>query len=273
MDRINQNIKILFFGDVNGKIGRDGLKKALPKLTAKWQPDLILANGENLAHGLGATETTILEMQAAGINYFTGGNHLWDKPQIEELLRQPNNPIISPSNYIGSHFSPGEKIIHFKQFKLLIINLVGRVFVDEQNEYSCPFKMLDSLLKKYATEKLNGIIVDFHAEATSEKEALGWHADGRISALFGTHTHVQTSDAVIKAQGTAYITDLGMVGAANSIIGTKIETTLPAFLNQTKFSCDIPETGPAKINGVFIEIDPKTSLAQSIQPFNLTTAI
>jgi len=256
-------IKILFFGDIFGKIGRQGIIKILPNLKKKYQPDFIVANVENLAHGRGITKNCLQEMLDAGINFFTSGNHVWDKPDAYDILAQKDAPIIRPANYPEETVGQGEKIVKIGSNSLLMINLMGTVFFTES--FSNPFLAMDEILAKYATEKLAGIILDFHAEATSEKVALGYYLDGRISAVIGTHTHVQTADEKILAQGTAYITDLGMSGAKESIIGLAKKEIIDSFIKGTGLAAEIPETGICQINAIYLEIDPKTQKALKIE--------
>lgn len=262
---------ILFFGDITGKMGREAIKKYLPKLKQTYQPDLIIANGENLAHGLGLTAKTLEEMLEAGIDFFTSGNHVWDKKDIYQIFsdNKLKDKLIRPSNYPPGAPGEGYKIIQINAYSLLVINLVGRVFFSEN--FDCPFRSLDDILGKTQRKKIDGIIVDFHAEATSEKEAMGWYADGRVSAVVGTHTHVQTADEKILSRGTAYISDMGMVGPSDSVIGAEKESIIKMFLSQISQPIEpSAETGPYIINGVIIEINPKTKLAKSIKRINIT---
>ncbi|MFC1598548.1 YmdB family metallophosphoesterase [Patescibacteria group bacterium] len=210
-------IKILFLADIFGQLGRQGVIKILPELKKQYQPALTIANVENLAHGRGVTKTTISEMQEAGIDFFTSGNHIWDKKDGITILEQKDSPLIRPANYIEGTAGQGEKVLNIGENLILVINLIGKVFISD--DYNCPFKQADKILKKYAKENLAGIIIDFHAEATSEKVALGHHLDGRVSAVLGTHTHIQTADDQILEKGTAYITDSGMIGPQDSVIG------------------------------------------------------
>jgi len=261
---MKNTLKILFFGDINGEIGRKAIASALPKLKKKFKPDVIIANAENLAHGLGITEKTINEMLEVGINYFTSGNHIFDKVAAEAILNQHNCPIIRPANYLGDVAGSGEKIIDIGQNRLLMINLMGRVFIEEK--FNNPFTTADKILGQYKNEKLNGIIVDFHAEATSEKIAMKHYLDGRVSAIWGTHTHVATADEQISKQGTAYITDVGMVGLADGVIGVDRDNVIKNFLSDE----DVTEgfvmktKGTAQINAIYLEINPQTQKAEKI---------
>jgi len=256
-------IKILFFGDIFGKIGRQGLKKILPKLKEQYQPDLILANAENLAHGHGITEPTITEMIEAGIDIFTSGNHIWDKNDAYAILNKKNSPVIRPANYPEGTAGQGEKLFKVGLNTILVVNLMGRVFFREN--FDDPFRIIDKVLAEHSQEKLAGIIIDFHAEATSEKKALGYYLDGRVSAIIGSHTHVQTADEIILDKGTAYLSDIGMVGAKDSVIGLEKKQVIQNFLSQVGLSAEVPETGACQINAVYLEIDPKTQRAKKIE--------
>ena len=257
------NLKILFLGDIFAKIGRQTVIKLMPKLKKEYEPDLVIANVENLSHGKSITETTIKEMQDAGIDYFTSGNHIWDKKDAFILLNRKDSPILRPANYPAGTMGSGDKIVQVGAKSILLINLVGRVFIRE--DFDDPFSTADKILDKYKNQDIAAIIVDFHAEATSEKRAMGFYLDGRVSAVIGTHTHVQTSDNQILAKGTAYITDAGMIGAKNSVLGLDPRIIIKNFLTQINEPGEIPESGPCLLNGVYLEINPKTHLAVKIE--------
>ncbi|OGY41361.1 MAG: metallophosphoesterase [Candidatus Buchananbacteria bacterium RBG_13_39_9] len=259
-------MKILFFGDIFAKIGRLGIKKIMPDLQEQYQPDLILANAENLSHGRGVSERTIKEMQEIGIDLFTSGNHVWDKSEAWSILNKKNSPLIRPANYPPGTPGYGEKIVKIGLNNLLVVNLIGRVFFRE--DFDDPFRTIEAILEKYKKEKLAGIIVDLHAEATSEKVAMGFYLDGKISALIGSHTHVQTADDKILDNGTAYLSDIGFIGAKNSVIGLDRKTIINNFLTQINEAAEIPEEGLCQINGVYLEINPKTQKAIKIERVN-----
>lgn len=257
------NLQILFFGDISGKIGRRAVAKILPELRKKYNPDLILANVENLAHGLGVTEKTLKEVIEAGGDFFTSGDHIFDKKESIEILEKKEPILIRPANFPPGAPGKGERLFEIGTKKILVINLIGRVFFKSQ--YDCPFRKADEILKKYKDINLSAIIVDFHAEATSEKNALGWYLDGRVSAVLGTHTHVGTDDWQILPNGTAYVTDVGMVGAKDSIIGVDKKGILKTFLTQVPEIHEIPEEGICTVNAVYLEINPKTKKALKIK--------
>ncbi len=245
-------MKILFFGDIIGKIGRKAIKQILPELKEEYQPDLILANGENLAHGVGITEKVLSELKEVGVDLFTSGNHIFDKAEAASLLEAKDPLVLRPANYPPTVPGCGFKLVEVGSKSVLVISLMGRVFIREN--FDCPFRKIDEILSGVKAKNLAGIIVDFHGEATSEKIAFGWYVDGRVSAVLGTHTHVPTADIKILPQGTAYITDVGMVGAVDSVIGDKKEPIIKSFLDQTSFSLDIPEEGEVEVDAVFLEI-------------------
>lgn len=256
---------ILFIGDISGRMGREAVKKLLPRIKKEHRPDMVIANIENAAHGSGFTETILKEMTEAGINCFTNGDHAFDREkQIDVCFEK--FPIVRPANYPIKAKGRGYIIIEHKEYSVLVINLIGRVFM--QMDYDCPFRKLDEILanKDLPIKTLSAIIVDIHAEATSEKIALSHYANGRISALLGTHTHVMTADSRILDKGMAYITDVGMTGSNDGVIGVSKESIIDTFLTQIKHSHSIPEKGEAILNAVLVKINPKTRSAVSIKP-------
>jgi metallophosphoesterase (TIGR00282 family) len=257
-------LKILFIGDINGKIGRQAVAKILPKLKKDLKIDLVIANAENIAHGSGVTEDTIKELQSAEVDWMTTGDHAFKA--LRDLSVFENLPVLRPANFPPGLRGHGYKVIEFKNKKILLINLIGRVFM--HMNYDCPFRKLDEILAELdlRKNKLSAIIVDIHAEATSEKIAFGHYADGRVTAVFGTHTHVMTADPHITNKGTAYITDVGMVGASDSCIGVEKENIIKTFLTQIKYKHIIPEKGSVIFNSVLININEKNSNAISIKP-------
>lgn len=257
------NIKILMFGDVMGGIGRKAIDQVLPKLKKEFKPDLIIANAENIAHGKGVTKNTLDELIKSGVNFFTSGDHIFSKKEVIPLLEQEDTMIIRPANYPPDVPGLGYKIIEIGTRKILIINLIGRVFM--KNDYDCPFRKIDQILEEVKKEKPNVIFVDFHTEVTSEIRAFGFYVDGRVSAVVGTHTHIPTADAQILSKGTAYLSDVGMVGAKDSVLGVDKENIIKGFLTQMPVEHEIPKAGKAIVNAVFIEVDPKTKEAKKIK--------
>jgi hypothetical protein len=257
-------LNILFIGDINGKIGREAIKKILPKLKRDEKIDLVIANAENAAHGSGVTEDSLKELQEAGIDWFTNGDHAFDRIKQAESCYE-KLPTIRPANFPEGVPGKGHAIINTKKGVILLINLIGRVFI--QPDTNCPFRKFDEILANpdLADLKLSAIIIDIHAEATSEKIAFSHYADGRATAVLGTHTHVMTADETISEKGTASITDVGMAGAADECIGVGKESIIKSYLTQIKYPHIIPETGRAIFCAVHIKIDEKTAKAKSIK--------
>jgi len=256
-------IKILMFGDVIGKIGRRALAQVIPELKEKHKPDLVMANVENLAHGKGITQKTIDEIRQAGVDFCTSGNDVWKKEEAGMVLQGEDSPVIRPANFPAELPGQGYKLLNLGAKKLLVVNLLGRVFIRE--DVDCPFRAADQILDKFKDEDLAGIIIDFHAEATSEKAAFGWHVDGRVSAVFGTHTHVATVDTKILPGKTAFVNDVGVVGARDSVIGTDKENVIKHFLLQTPVRFEMVESGVVTVNAILCEIDASTREAVSIE--------
>ncbi|MCB5258770.1 MAG: TIGR00282 family metallophosphoesterase [Candidatus Cloacimonadaceae bacterium] len=252
-------IKILFFGDVFGKAGRRIVCDYLPHLKEEFSPDFIILNGENLADGRGLTEKTSKILFNAGVDAITGGNHLWDRTESWNYIR--NNPkIIKPLNYPSS--APGNPCFTLVKDgkKLTLLNLCGQLFMPPTNS---PFMALESWFNNNHINNSSCILIDFHSESTSEKRAFGWFVDGRVSAVLGTHTHIQTADEEILPQGTAYITDVGMTGAHNSVIGIKKEIIIEKFKLCLPIKYESSDLGP-QINAVYLELDDLTHKAQKI---------
>lgn len=257
-------MKILFFGDIVGKIGRQALKIALPALRQKYQPDAVLANVENLAHGKGVTSKTLREMSLLGIDCFTSGNHVWKKEDVSTAIKDSGVNLITPLNDPRTPKGGGCRLLSVGQNKIFVVNLLGRVFIEEP-DLKCPFKEIDKILSEQDLTQINGIIVDVHAEATSEKVALGWYLDGRVSAVIGTHTHIPTADCKILPKGTGYITDVGMVGPIDSVLGVNKEVIIEKFLTDSPIVFTIPEQGAVAVEALFLEIDNNTKLTKKIE--------
>ncbi|MFA6992510.1 MAG: TIGR00282 family metallophosphoesterase [Candidatus Gracilibacteria bacterium] len=262
-------MKILFIGDIFGRPGRETVKKVLPKIKKEHSPDFVIANIENASHGNGYSPEIISEMQKAGVNFFTTGDHAFGNAEGTAKLSDKKFPVIRPANYPPTVPGRGYEIVEGPLMtKILIINLMGRVFIKHQ--FDCPFRALDKILEETRHENPSIIIVDFHAEATSEKYALGFYADGRVSAVLGTHTHVPTRDLHILDGGTAYISDVGFVGPVNSVIGVKKEIILKNFLTQMPAKFEPETEGKMVFNAVLLELDEKSKKAlnaEHIQEF------
>jgi hypothetical protein len=252
------NKTILIFGDVDGKIGREALKQALPDLCSQHKPDLVLANCENLAHGFGITPKTVHEMFDAGVDVMTSGNHFWSNPAYKDVLTDPelNRRVVRPLN------DPRQEGIGYTIYNnCLIICLNGRVFIDQS--YGNFFDAIDRVLLDLKDEQFDAVLVDFHAEATSEKNVLGLYLDGRVSCVYGTHTHVPTADERILPKGTAYISDIGMVGAHNQALGGLYEPILEGMKQGGLGTYHLPKSGPVEIS--YLIVKTKNGLATSVE--------
>lgn len=261
-------MNILFIGDLVGSSGRKFLKAKLTALKAQYQTDLCIANAENAAAGLGLTQSLAHEIHEAGVDLLTMGNHTWSK---RDLLRSADHIpyMIRPANMPRSWPGLSYSVLSHSKGKVLVINLLGRVFMDAADD---PFATADQLISSIKRQQgITMTVVDFHAEATSEKTAMAWHLDGRVSLLAGTHTHVQTADERILPRGTAYITDTGMTGPINSIIGMDIDSSLRRFVDRlpAAYAC---AKGPAVLSAVSVSVDEKTGRAEKIDRIMLTEA-
>ncbi|MDR1620914.1 MAG: TIGR00282 family metallophosphoesterase [Synergistaceae bacterium] len=257
-------MRILFVGDVVGSPGRSVLAKILPSLNARWEGfDFVVVNCENAAAGKGMTEKVMEELFAAGVHGMTSGNHIWDKNIFYPMLASEKR-IVRPANYPPGCPGAGYTILERNGKRLGLLNLQGRIFMPPLD---CPFRAADAALEeleKSAPEGTNiPVLVDFHAEATSEKKALGAYLDGRVSAVVGTHTHVQTADEQVLSRGTAYISDVGMTGGHGGIIGVKTETVLPRYLTGLPFKFEVCDSDP-RINAVVIDIDDESHRALNL---------
>jgi metallophosphoesterase (TIGR00282 family) len=258
---VSRAVRICVIGDIIGKPGRLAVAQTLPELRRELNIDLVIANGENTASGAGLTPSLAEELLGGGIDVITSGNHIWDKREIYDYL-DTGRPVLRPINYPDEAPGRGWLVHHADDgTEVAVINAMGRVF---RNQLDSPFTKLDELLDG-AAEPLPRIrILDFHCEITSEKNAMGWYLDGRVSAVVGTHTHVPTADARLLPKGTAYISDIGMTGPRDSIIGFSLETVLPRFLSHLPTRFNVAD-GPVSLNAVVIGIERSTGRATSIE--------
>jgi hypothetical protein len=255
-------VKVLFIGDIYGKTGRVMLKNRMDALKKKYAPDFIIANGENVDRGRGITPTLLMELLSMGIDTVTSGNHVFARKEISETM-EDSSLLIRPLNYSKACPGKGYTVIEKNGMKLGVINASGRVFMDPCDD---PFAAVDSVLTEIK-KKTKNILVDFHGEATSEKTAFAWLFDGRISAVIGTHTHVQTADERILPFGTAFISDAGMTGPYEGIIGANKEEVLHKFITgmPVSFTC---QEGTAQLNAVYVELCEETGKAIHIERIN-----
>jgi metallophosphoesterase (TIGR00282 family) len=251
-------ITIIFFGDVVGSIGRRGVKSILPVWRKKYKPDLVIANIENLAHGSGLTAKTVADIETAGIQIYTGGNHTWRK---EDLSNFPELKIATPINDIRTLAQHRYQEIIIKKTKIAVVNVLGEGMMKDDSIIN-PFLAIRDALPEISKHL---ILVDMHAELTSEKRAIGFFLDGQVAVVMGTHTHVPTADAQILPGGTGYITDVGMNGAFQSVLGIDKDVIIEKFLNDSPVNHEIPETSQIEINALLLEVDIKTKKTTKIK--------
>jgi metallophosphoesterase (TIGR00282 family) len=253
-------MKVLFIGDIVGEPGRRAIKDLVPKIVKKERIDFIVANGENAAGGSGITPMLADELLGYGIDVITSGDHIWKRKEIVDRISQDSR-ILRPANYPRESPGFGSTVIESRSgIPVGVINLQGRVFMQA---IECPFRSAKAEVEKIKN-KARVIIVDIHAEATSEKMALGWFLDGSVSAIIGTHTHVQTADEKILPKGTAFLTDAGMTGPFDSVIGRNKEQILTRFISQMPVKFEMAEND-VQLHGAVIEIDEKSGKAESIK--------
>lgn len=254
-------IRLAFLGDIVGASGRKVVAERLPELKEKYKPDLVIANAENAAHGFGLTPSVAKEIFAMGIDVLTGGNHSWDKKEIVQVFQEYPQQVLRPANYPRVNPGKGSTIVYGKSgHKIGVVNVMGRVFMDA---LACPFETFKVELESLKRET-KIIFVDFHGEASSEKYAFGYFADGEVSAIAGTHTHVQTADDQILPKGTGFLSDVGMNGPFESIIGMKKEIIIERFTRKLPIKMEVAD-GPGVFQAVIFTIDSDTGRCQNIE--------
>lgn len=260
-------MRVLFVGDIVGKPGREGIKRFLKPLQLEYNIDVTIANAENAASGKGLTKDIAEELFDYGIQFFTMGNHVWDNRDIMNFIDRESR-MIRPANYPVGAPGQGYGFIRAKGYKIGVLNLSGRIFMSSLDDpFSGAIRWINQIKQETPL-----VLVDFHAEATSEKVALGWFLDGKVSAIVGTHTHIQTSDSRVLPQGTAYITDVGMTGPRDSVLGIKKEIIINRFLTQLPAKFELAN-GPIQINAVVIDIDEGSGKALKIEAIQRYTEI
>lgn len=264
-------LSILFIGDIVGSMGRATLARLLPELQKEYSPDLVIINGENIAHGKGVTIATVNELLEAGVDWITLGDHAFDNPKELESCIEKNLPIIRPANFKKNLPGKGYTVISTPKGEVLLVNLLGQAFMNRH--FDSPFETWKEIEALFTDKSFSAIVIDIHAEATAEKVAFKHFVDGRVSALLGTHTHIQTADAHISPAHTGYITDVGMTGFADGVIGVAKEPIVATFLTNIRHTHELPETGNSILNGVHLLIDPETSQCLKITPIQKTTTI
>ncbi len=254
---MDQEKKILFIGDIIGEVGRNVVRDVLPKLKKQYQTDFVIANGEHLSERVGIEVDKLHEMKDAGIDFFTTGNHVWREKSFEKEIAKKGMPIIRPANFLAKYPGHGFRTITTPIGRILLINLLGKEGIKEK--VVNPFKKIDTILKNQ--KDFDIAICDFHAEMTSEKVAMGYHLDGRITAVLGTHTHVPTADERILPLGTAFISDVGMVGPLNSVLGVKSEIIIERFLSGSAGKFEIAD-GVGVFNSVLLTLDKNNKVTK-----------
>lgn len=253
-------MKILFIGDIVGSPGRKAVHKYLPLLKEKYNADFVIANGENAAAGKGITRKIYKNFLEWGIHVITMGNHTWNKKEIFDFIDEADR-MIRPANFPPGTPGTGINITKYNQWKVAVINLQGRTFLAPNDD---PFQKADELIAE-AKKETNIIFVDFHAETTSEKQAMGWYLDGRVSAVVGTHTHTQTADERILPEGTAYLTDAGMTGPYDGILGVEKDAVIKRFKTNLPVRFEVEEKGDIQLNGALVIIDKESGKAKEIK--------
>jgi len=253
-------MRILILGDVMGRPARRAVRDLVPSLIKQEELDLVIANAENSAGGMGVDIKSAKELLSAGVNVLTSGNHIWKKKEIYSYLDEHSH-LIRPANFPAGAPGKGWHVWRHNGFSALVINLQGRVFMP--NHVEDPFRCVDDILKQQGAQS-PVIIVDMHAEATSEKNAMGWYLDGRASVVFGTHTHVQTADDRILPDGTAYITDVGMCGPLDSVIGMEKESVIRGFITQLPRQFGVAEDNVV-LQGIIVDVDEASGKARAIR--------
>ena len=253
-------MRVLFIGDVVGAMGREMITEYLPRLKKKYRPQMTIVNGENAASGRGITEKIYKKFLQDGVDVVTMGNHTWDNRDIFEFIDDAKK-MVRPANFPEG--TPGQGIVFVKvnQLELAVINMQARSFMVDLDD---PFRKMTELVEE-ARKRTPIILVDFHGETTSEKQAMGWFLDGKVSAVVGTHTHVQTNDARILPQGTAYLTDVGMTGPYDGILGMRREPVIEKFLTALPKRFEVVEQGRGLLSGCILDIDDQTGQAKDIQ--------
>ena len=256
-------MKILFIGDIVGRLGRSTITNLLPAIKKGDSINLCIANSDNISGGRGVSEQTLREVQGFGVDFFTSGDHIFDIKGFEDDIK--NLPfIIRPANFTTDSPGNGYSILDLgKLGRFGVVSLLGRTFIKTNSE--CPFKAIDKILKELEKENLTGILVDFHAEITSEKVAMAHYLDGRVAVLVGTHTHIPTADCKVLPKGTAYVSDLGMVGSLNSVLGVRKDIIINNFISSMQEKFEWVEEGEAVFNSVVVDYDEKKGRVRSIE--------
>src|SRR6266550_1693495 len=260
------SLKVLYIGDIMGKPGRQIVQKLLPDLQRKLKPDLVIAQAENVTHGKGMSPAHMRELQAAGVQFFTGGNHTIERAAIKPLLEDPAEPIIAPINQPHVEQNWGVKAVATPRGIVQVISLLGTVFPRIDAPMQNPLLAIDGILKATKHGQYVARIVNFHGDWSSEKRVIGYYLDGKVSAVIGDHWHVPTADAMVLPKGTAHITDVGMCGTLHSSLGVSVSTIVARWRDGTANKNDIADGGPYQFNAVLVDIDTTNGQALAIEP-------
>lgn len=265
-------LRLLFIGDVVGRAGRQAVKKVLPGLRQQLQLNAVFLNAENIAHGNGVTTDTVREMLDCGVDFCTSGNHIWDNKEGVDYLQRSDAKVLRPANFPAVNPGRGLAVVEVGSKRILLINLIGQVFMPQQ--VSSPFEAFDALVARHNLNDYQAVVVDFHAEATSEKQALAWYCDGRASLLVGTHTHVPTADLRTFPGGTGLVCDIGCVAPANSVIGADKTKVLKRFLTQTPVALSpVDDEREILFYSIYAEIDPDTRKTLKLERVDRTVQL
>lgn len=262
-------LRILYLGDIMGSPGRELIAAQLPGLRKKYKIDVVVAQAENVSHGKSMTPTHMRQLQTAGIDFFTGGNHTIERAALVPLLADPFEPVIAPMNQPGVDPDWGIKILHTPAGDVLVMSLLGTTFPELTQPIGNPLKAVDAALNAVAGQHFVAKIVNFHGDYSSEKRVAGYYLDGRVSMVVGDHWHVPTADAMVLPGGTAHITDVGMCGTLLTSLGVSKEIIIARWRDGVKNKNDIALGGPYQLNGVVVEVDVKTGLAKDITSLNV----
>lgn len=262
-------MNILYIGDIMAKPGRDVVCSILPALRAKHKVDLVIAQAENVTHGKGMSPYHMRELQAAGVDVFSGGNHSPERKDLHEMLDDPAVPVLSPANLLAYPASWGAKTVATPRGKVLVASLLGQI-VPKSPPMANPLKMLDDILAARQDAAFAAIVVNFHGDYSSEKRVMGYYADGRVSAVIGDHWHVPTADAMVLPKGTAHISDVGMCGTLHSSLGVQLEVITKRWRHGVPLPNRIAVEPPYQFNAVLVDVNTRTGLARKITPIRQT---
>lgn len=263
-------LRFLYLGDIMSYPGREVVKKLLPGLRQKHKADLVLAQAENISHIKGMTLSHMRELQNAGVDVFTGGNHTIERSVTVALVKDPTQPVLAPANQVNAEPAWGNKIFQSKKGPVQVVSLLGTIFSKHILVKQNPLLAADDALKSVSAADCVARIVNFHGDLSSEKRVIGYYLDGRVSAVIGDHWHVPTADAMVLPKGTAHITDVGMCGTVHSSLGVTTQKIIDRWRDGAKNYNEISEDGPYQLNAVLVIVDINTGLAKSIEPIRQT---